>query len=87
MAKFNASPETEVLVLRITCAGAAFHEDDDTASPQLELAKILRAVADRLDGVPGYGSFFETLRDSNGNECGKVALKPAEYWRGEWPTA
>lgn len=89
--KFNASPDTPVFVLRVTCEGAAFMEigenDEETYAPARPLAEILRTIADRLESRPGYGETYETIFDANGNDCGRVALKPTAAFQGQWPLA
>lgn len=86
--KFQASPNTPVFVLRINCDGAAFCDQDGNEDAALELARILRNVASDLEGGKSFG-YFSSIRDMNGNTCGAVAMKPAEYWTSndEWPRA
>lgn len=58
--------------LSITCENAAFED-----SPESEIARILRATADRLES----GDDFDThrnLSDLNGNVVGTAALKTRE---------
>jgi hypothetical protein len=69
---------TENLQFRLT-----IHCDDDAfqADPEAEIARILRATADRLEG----GDDFDTcrdLRDVNGNVVGTAALKTREEHDG-----
>ena len=59
------------LELKIGCDNAAFEEN-----PRAEVARILREVADKLDDNPSYADFYETLRDINGNDVGRVKLHP-----------
>lgn len=63
--------------VKIACDNAAFCEDDDptyrSAAP--ELARILREIADQIDAGRRY-DFFQTIRDVNGNDVGRYALKP-----------
>jgi hypothetical protein len=55
--------------------GAAFAPD-----PGPELCRILRAIADRIEGGDSYDT-FRTILDVNGNDVGRYALKP------EWRTS
>ncbi len=57
--------------LTITCENAAFEEE---SSPETEIARILRNLADYLDGC-GSLDTCTTLRDINGNDVGYAALK------------
>ena len=52
--------------LRIKSDNAAFEEE-----PITELARILRELADDLEG----GNFPSSVRDYNGNKVGTVTLK------------
>ena len=77
-------------LLNLTADNAAFHDEDcigETGGPnrvcecfamRLELSTILRETAKRIaqDGLSGL---FETIRDSNGNDVGRFALKPDSY--------
>jgi len=62
--------------LFIDCGNAAFCEDDypteSSAAP--ELARILREVADRIEGGDMFG-MYRTIHDMNGNDVGRFALK------------
>jgi len=42
--------------------------------PEHELVRILRAIADRVE-IFGLSGFFETIRDANGNDVGRFAIK------------
>lgn len=55
--------------VKITCDNSAFEE-----SPALEIARILEAIASRIrdQGLSGY---YETIRDINGNDVGRYAIK------------
>jgi hypothetical protein len=63
--------------LKVNCDNAAFTEHDypTYASAAPELARILREVADKIEGGCQY-DFFQTIRDVNGNDVGRFALKP-----------
>lgn len=56
-------------LLTINMDNAAFAEDEGGG---IELARILREVADRVDGRigPEAGS-YGGVRDTNGNKCGR----------------
>ncbi len=62
----------------IDCGNAAFtapYADDvttETAAP--ELARILREIADQIEGGARY-AWYQTVRDVNGNDVGRYALK------------
>lgn len=62
--------------LSIDCASAAFCEGDsptpESAAP--ELARILRAVADRIESGDTFDT-FRNIHDINGNIVGTFALK------------
>lgn len=62
--------------LSIDCANAAFCEGDsptpESAAP--ELARILRAVADRIESGDTFDT-FRNMHDMNGNIVGTFALK------------
>ena len=51
----------------IETRGAAF--DDD--APEFEVARILRAMADRLES----SGFLPVPRDANGNKCGSSSFE------------
>jgi hypothetical protein len=57
--------------IQIECDGAAFENDASS-----ELAQILRGYAFALDMMRDDRHLGElaTLRDSNGNTCGKIAV-------------
>ena len=62
--------------LSIDCGNAAFCESDtptqESAAP--ELARILRAVADRIESGDTFDT-FRNMHDINGNIVGTFALK------------
>lgn len=64
--------------VKIDCGNAAFTDPRDgtvtTDSAASELARILREIADQLDNGVDYG-WFKTIRDINGNDVGRYALK------------
>lgn len=45
--------------------------------PVGELARLLRTIADRIEAGDDI-SHYRTILDSNGNDCGRFALKPAQ---------
>lgn len=65
-----------IFKLSIDCANAAFCEGDtptqESAAP--ELARILRAVADRIESGDTFDT-FRNMHDINGNIVGTFALK------------
>ena len=62
--------------VKIDCGNAAFTEHDyptyTSAAP--ELARILREIADQIEAGRQY-DFFQTIRDINGNDVGRYAIK------------
>jgi hypothetical protein len=42
---------------------------------RVEIARILREIADRVEFKGEGGGFYETIRDINGNDCGRFSLK------------
>lgn len=68
-----------MFTLTIETDNAAFHDADDTASRNdearaLELARILRALAQGLETAPPPPGESGHLRDLNGNRCGAWSL-------------
>ena len=65
-----------IFKLSIDCANAAFCEGDtptpESAAP--ELARILRAVADRIESADTFDT-YRNIQDINGNTVGTFALK------------
>lgn len=59
--------------VKIDTENAAFDPD-----PTPELARLLRAIADRIETGDDYGHFL-TIYDVNGNDVGRFALKPPHY--------
>lgn len=59
--------------VKFDCDNAAF----DQGLRDLEIARILRAIADKIEHQ-GPSGFFETIRDLNGNDVGRFALKECE---------
>lgn len=51
--------------LTIDCGNAAFDP-----APDYELARILRSIADRLEGLDLDADTVVNLYDTNGNRCG-----------------
>lgn len=60
---------TKRFQLQITCDNAAFESETD-----VEIARILREVADRIERGDSY-STFRNIHDANGNIVGTFALK------------
>jgi hypothetical protein len=52
--------------------------------PSPELARILRAIADRIESGEFYGHYL-TIRDTNGNDVGRFALKNPRVDPGAGP--
>lgn len=63
----EAAPSVRLVIEPIACDGAAFGEDEqDNTARAAELGRILRALADEVDG----GKVGGALRDINGNRVG-----------------
>jgi len=62
--------------LFIQCNNSLF---EDEASTRVELARILREVAAKIENKNGNGNynlgFYQTIYDGNGNDVGRYALK------------
>ena len=52
----------------------ANHAAFDDGNMQYEIARILRNIADKAESA-GFSGFFETIRDINGNDVGRYAMK------------
>lgn len=59
-----------VFTVKFDTDNAAF----DDGNREAEIIRILRSIADRVER-DGCSGFFETIRDVNGNEVGRFALK------------
>ncbi len=68
--------------LNMRCDSAAFHDEiEGDFKPEVEVARILRAVADKVMSGEfvihdNFGTSYETIFDVNGNDVGRFALKP-----------
>lgn len=58
--------------LKVDTDNAAFADD-----PAPELARILRLVAERIEAGDEF-HYYQTIRDANGNDVGRYALKNAD---------
>ena len=65
---------SHIFVMSIACDNDAF-----TPEPWDELARILRAAADKLESERDGCRWFQTVRDINGNDIGRFAVKHADY--------
>jgi hypothetical protein len=69
-------------VLTVNCDNAAFCLDEGEATTETaahELAQILRKAAEQIEnGIP-Y-DYFQTIRDTNGNDVGAYAFKNNAYF-------
>lgn len=67
---------SKVFTVRIDCNNAAFvdYEEATYESAAPELARILRKIANDIENG-GQFDFFQTIRDVNGNDVGRYALK------------
>ena len=66
--------ETQIFRLTIRCGDDALA---DSATDGHELARILRDIADKVEGGAPWA--YQTVRDINGNDVGRYALKPESY--------
>ena len=67
------SEPLSIFTVKIDTNNAAFSGD-----PAPELSRILRAIADRVEGGEDI-SMFQTILDANGADVG-FAHKPASYY-------
>ena len=70
---WNYSEPLEKFTLQLSTVNEVFAPD-----PAPELARILRTVAARIERGEDI-SMFQTILDSNGNDVGRFAHKPASY--------
>jgi hypothetical protein len=66
-------PEDNMPIFRlnINCEGSAFEGESFSA----EIVALLRVVAQRIEDGDSF-DMYRTIFDSNGNDCGRFALKP-----------
>lgn len=62
-----------MFTLKIRTDGAAFAETEAAYCAPLEVARILREVADKLEYGEATG-LFQTVHDVNGNDVGRWKL-------------
>lgn len=67
--------KSRIFKLEVTCDNDAFEPE-----PWEELARILREAADKLEREREACKWFQTVRDINGNDVGRFALKHADYF-------
>lgn len=60
------------MTITINMSNAAFHEPSRNS---IEVARILREIAEKIDGQSLDTFFGYGLRDFNGNKCGQVEIK------------
>lgn len=60
--------------LYVNCDNAAFD-----SNPAPEVVRILREVAQQIEDAGEVPDMFKTIRDVNGNDVGRYALKPDDY--------
>lgn len=69
-------------ILTVNCDNAAFCQESEEATTETaahELARILRKAAEQIaEGIP-Y-DYFQTIRDTNGNDVGAYAFKNNAYF-------
>lgn len=51
---------------------------DETTTPAHEVARILREIADTIEKDESIPWHFVTIRDINGNDVGRYALKDVQ---------
>lgn len=64
--------------VQMSCNSPAFVPD-----PQPEVVRVLRSIADKIERE-GLSGFFETIRDAQGNDVGRFAIKNDDggNWNG-----
>ena len=63
-----------ITIVRIKCDNDAFANDASS-----EVARILRTLAERIDGHPHFSpGFSQPLRDANGNSVGYLDVHDLE---------
>lgn len=68
---------SDVFKLNINCGNDAF----DNGNREHEIVRILREVANQIEDGAVDIEYFQTIRDINGNDVGRFALKPSDYWK------
>lgn len=68
--------QSNVFRLYVATDNAAFDSD-----PRHEVTRILRECADRIERE-GVGFPSQTIRDVNGNDVGRYAIKTQAQWNG-----
>ena len=63
----------DIFTLKMECENSAFEDQ------RVEIARILRAIADKIEQGEDY-TFFTTIFDRNGNSVGRYAVKPHTYF-------
>lgn len=56
--------------IAINADSAAF----DNGMAEYEISRILRKIADKVE-AESFSGFYETIRDINGNDVGRFAMK------------
>lgn len=65
---------SHIFTMTVNCDNDSFKPE-----PWEELARILREAADKLERERDTCRWFQTVRDFNGNDVGRFAVKPADY--------
>ena len=66
------------LEISVTLTGSAFYDDNGQPNPGPELARILRQLADRAEGIDPEWGDSAPLYDVNGNKAGSFTLDGME---------
>lgn len=61
-------------VMYFSTDNAAFDE-----SPAREVSRILSEIAEKIESQDAVPDYFQTIRDINGNDIGRYAVKPDDY--------
>ncbi len=68
-----------VFKVNITVDNAAFGDEEHEQERNIETARILRGIAQRLEeGGVDFFYYETTLFDINGNDVGRAAFRPAD---------
>lgn len=61
-------------ILYMSTDNAAFNENSAA-----EVSRILAEISARIESADEVPTFFQTIRDINGNDIGRYALKSDDY--------
>lgn len=72
--KARTMSKSHIFTMSVACDNDAFEPE-----PWEEIARILRDAADKIERERDACRWFQTVRDVNGNDVGRFALKHADY--------